>query len=257
MQRLLSPMHHTARLLPITALSAKQRHAMAALYLAHYNASSPALFQRDLSAKDEVIVLEHEGALAGFTALQTWPLRWRGQDMRVLYSGDTIVAPAHWGQQTLALAWLERVGLLLRQAPTGGLWWFLLVKGHRTYKYLSTFARAFHPRWAQAHPGWQALADHLAAQRFGLQYNPATGVVRFDSPQGHLRPELVGASPADAHKPATAHFLARNPGYRQGDELGEIGGNRGQITISLRLALPHPDTQRRYSQRRTRAVYRA
>ena len=46
MQRLLSPMHHTARLLPITALSAKQRHAMAALYLAHYNASSPALFQR-------------------------------------------------------------------------------------------------------------------------------------------------------------------------------------------------------------------
>ena len=157
----------------------------------------------------------------------------------------------------LALAWLERVGLLLRQAPPGGLWWFLLVKGHRTYKYLSTFARAFHPRWAQAHPGWQALADHLAAQRFGLQYNPATGVVRFDSPQGHLRPELVGASPADAHKPATAHFLARNPGYRQGDELGEIGGNRGQITISLRLALPHPDTQRRYSQRRTRAVYRA
>ena len=180
MQRLLSPMHHTARLLPITALSAKQRHAMAALYLAHYNASSPALFQRDLSAKDEVIVLEHEGALAGFTALQTWPLRWRGQDMRVLYSGDTIVAPAHWGQQTLALAWLERVGLLLRQAPPGGLWWFLLVKGHRTYKYLSTFARAFHPHWAQAHPGWQALADHLAAQRFGLQYNPATGVVRFD-----------------------------------------------------------------------------
>lgn len=71
MQRLLSPMHHTARLLPIIALSAKQRHAMAALYLAHYNASSPALFQRDLSAKDEVIVLEHEGALAGFTALQT------------------------------------------------------------------------------------------------------------------------------------------------------------------------------------------
>ena len=198
MQRLLSPMHHTARLLPITALSAKQRHAMAALYLAHYNASSPALFQRDLSAKDEVIVLEHEGALAGFTALQTWPLRWRGQDMRVLYSGDTIVAPAHWGQQTLALAWLERVGLLLRQAPPGGLWWFLLVKGHRTYKYLSTQRLALYIRdannwkWQFILPGagngnWQTVnipwgGLTLMASQDNTGPRPSTPAARSPAP---------------------------------------------------------------------------
>ena len=202
----------------VAALSPAHRAAMAALYLRCYDGSSDALFQRDLAAKDGAIVLWAGEALVGFTLVQSYPWQWRGQAITVVYSGDTLVAPEHWGQQTLALAWLEYVATLQAAQPERPLYWFLLVKGHRTYKYLSAFARQFHPHWQQAHPQWQALADALATARFGACYDAARGVVHFPVSQGHLKPQWAEPTAAPDHA-ATRFFMARNPGFRQGDEL--------------------------------------
>lgn len=219
------PYHAQSR--AVASLSPAEVAALANLYLRHYDASDPARVAADLAEKDEVILVRHGesdamapgGELVGFT---TWRLDrrdWHGRPVRVVFSGDTVVDRAHWGQQALAFAWLGRMGALQRQAPAEPLYWFLIVKGHRTYKYLPVFGHAFHPHWSQTHPDLAALADTLAREKFGADYNPASGVVEFAESRGQLKPEIAEPGPEERDKPAVRFFLERNPGYRQGHEL--------------------------------------
>jgi len=123
--------------------------AMAGLYLGNFDGSSEAIFREDLAEKDEAILLYKADELAGFTTLKVLEFDWHNSLARAVYSGDTIVAPRHWGQQALAFAWIARIGEIKRQAPALPLFWFLLVKGHRTFKYLSAFGKSFFPHWAE------------------------------------------------------------------------------------------------------------
>jgi hypothetical protein len=210
---------YRARFTPVTALDATLRAQMAALYLAHYDGSSPALFAADLAAKDEVLLLHADGALVGFSTFRLFRRVWQGRPIRVIYSGDTVVERPHWGQQALAFAWIERMGQLKRQAPELPLYWLLLVKGHRTFRYLPVFGHSFHPHWAEPRPDLQALADQLAAELFGTDYQPACGVVAFNPSRGHLKPEIATPTTEELARGGVRFFLARNPGYQQGHEL--------------------------------------
>jgi len=192
---------------------------MSALYLSAYEASSPALFEADLACKDEVLLLHAAERLVGFTTLRVFERRWEDRPLRVVYSGDTVVDRAHWGQQALSFAWVRRMGEIKRGQPDCRLVWLLLVKGHRTYRYLHVFARSFFPHERQARPELAALAGHLAGELFPGEYSPATGIVEFSPSRGHLRPELAEPRPEEWTRPGVAYFLHRNPGYRIGHEL--------------------------------------
>lgn len=192
---------------------------MATLYLDNYDGSSEALFREDLADKDEAVLLYHGGALIGFTTLKLYEVMWRGVRVRIVYSGDTIVSPAHWGQQELALAWIKRIGQIKRMALFVPLYWFLLVKGHRTFKYLSVFGKSFYPHWQIDRSDLKPLADQLATAKFGNAYNPLTGVVEFAESRGHLKERIAHPTPEELARPATQFFLRSNPGYRQGHEL--------------------------------------
>jgi hypothetical protein len=193
--------------------------AMAALYLSNYDGSSNGLFLSDLRDKDEAMLLLCDGELVGFTTLKVYLREWNGVAIRLVYSGDTIVHPQHWGQQELAFAWITHIGEIKRQAPETPLYWFLLVKGHRTFKYLPVFGHSFYPHWAIDRSDLKPLADQLATEKFGDAYNPQTGVVEFAQSHGHLKDEIAGATEAELKRPATQFFFQRNPGYRRGHEL--------------------------------------
>lgn len=193
--------------------------SMADLYLQHYDGSSDALFRQDLAEKDQAILLYSAQQLVGFTTLKVFQHAWQQGPIRIVYSGDTIVSPAHWGQQKLAFAWIAQIGRIKRQAPHLPLYWFLLVKGHRTFKYLAVFGKSFFPHWAQDRSDLQPLAEQLAREKFGALYNAGTGIVEFPQSRGHLCDALAQASAEELGKPATRFFLARNPGYRCGHEL--------------------------------------
>jgi hypothetical protein len=210
---------YSTQILPVPRLDETKRDAMAALYFSSYDGSSAEIFQADLEEKDEVILLYSNNELAGFTTLRIFKHHWQGQPIQIVYSGDTIVAPKHWGQQNLAFAWISRMGKIKQQTPDMPLYWFLLVKGHRTYKYLSVFGKSFFPHWSQDRSDLKPLADALAANKFGDAYNPATGIVEFPTSRGHLKPQIAEATAEEMTKEATRFFLARNPGYRRGHEL--------------------------------------
>jgi hypothetical protein len=113
-----------------------------------------------------------------------------------------------------------------RAAPAVPLYWFLICKGHRTYRYLGAFARRYLPRpdvradiGDAADAAAQDLLDHLATERYGHAYDPAAGILSFDVPQGRLAPELARVPDAHRRIGSVAYFLQRNPGYAGGDEL--------------------------------------
>jgi hypothetical protein len=211
----------TPQALDVAALGEADRRAMYALYRRYYDASSWRLFAEDLAEKDRALVLRDEtGALQGFSTLAVYERMFEGRPVRVIFSGDTIVDERHWGQQALAFAWLRLAGSIKSAQPQLPLYWLLISKGHRTYRYLPAFSRAFHPSPDAATDAALApLRDFLGRDRFGDAYDAAAGVVRFAASRGHLRAEYADVPEAHRRLPEVAFFLERNPGYPRGDEL--------------------------------------
>jgi hypothetical protein len=65
----------------------------------------------------------------------------------------------------------------------------------------------------------QALMNHLASERFGPEYDPDTGIVRFSSGATPLREGVADITPDRLRDPHISFFVARNPGHVRGDEL--------------------------------------
>jgi hypothetical protein len=221
----LSRQKHASRLLAhverSTSLEARTISQMYDLYATYYDATSPSLFERDLDDKDWLVVLRDEfGMLAGFSSLAIVDATIGGCCLRAIYSGDTIIERAHWGTQALAFTWLRFAGSIKAQAPDRPLYWFLIVKGHRTYRYLSAFSIHFYPHWQMPTPAWaHAIMQQLARQRFAEAYDSECGIVSFDRSRGHLRPMWAAVEPEETARPDVAFFLRSDPGYTRGDEL--------------------------------------
>jgi hypothetical protein len=203
----------------VSALDEAARVAMARLYLESYDGTSQALFLSDLAKKDEALLVYSGRQLVGFTTLMVFEREWRSERIRIVYSGDTVVDRAHWGQQALAFDWIARVGELKREQPDVPMYWLLLVKGHRTYRYLPLFGKSFHPHWSDDRGDLKPLADALATEMFPDDYNPATGVVEFRDSRGHLKSDIAFPSPAELERQEVIFFLQRNPGFQRGHEL--------------------------------------
>jgi hypothetical protein len=191
------------------------------LYSANYLDTTPELFGSDLEAKSHVLMLRNDdNELCGFTTIQFYSSVVDHAAVRVIYSGDTIIAPAYWGSQALAFEWIRFAGELYRQAPEIPLYWLLIVKGHRTYRFLPAFARQYLPHHAMpASENELRTREVLAREKFGDHFNARSGVVRFPSCLGRLKAALAEIPDRHLRLPEVAHFLALNPDYRKGDEL--------------------------------------
>jgi hypothetical protein len=96
----------------------------------------------------------------------------------------------------------------------------LISSGYKTYRFLSVFFREFYPRYDRATPPEvQAIMAHLAQERFGSDYDRASGIVRFSEGATPLRPGVAQVDARRLKNPHVAFFCARNPGHARGDEL--------------------------------------
>jgi hypothetical protein len=209
----------TARLVPRSELTGGDIGRMCELLSAHFEGVTCDQFRRDIDRKNFALLMERDEELVGFTTILAYETAFDGEPLSVIFSGDTIVAPAAWNTPTLPRAWIESVVELRKLYPRGRYLWLLITSGFRTYRLLPLFWREFFPRHDSPTPAaWQAMIDHVAQQRFGRQYDAASGVVRLDHPQ-RLRDALAGIPVGRADDPHIAYFVARNPGHARGDEL--------------------------------------
>lgn len=207
------------RLVTQESLTEQQIDQMVALQCAHFRNASRELFCEDLSGKTHVLLLEDAGRLYGFSTLRYFSMAHQARAVNGVYSGDTIVDPDHWNHSKLSQAWILAVLEIHRRAGGGPLWWFLIVSGFRTYRFLPLFYREFYPSAVEpTPPEVQHLMDHLGSEMLAEHYNPKTGIIRFDTGQP-LREHLLEVPPKHRQNVHVQFFLEKNPGFFQGDEL--------------------------------------
>ena len=205
----------------IESLDSDLRSDMFALFEQYYDAVTPEQFLRDLESKTIAILLTgDDGVLQGFSTLEIIHFETEDGPAMALYSGDTIISHEYWGEQTLSYAWCFFAGQVKHQHPDIPLYWFLIVKGHRTYRYLPAFTRSFYPTCREATPPkLQGIMDRLATAKFGDAYQQGAGILHFPESRGHLRPRWAELDDKLQAKPHVAYFLRTNPGFASGDEL--------------------------------------
>ncbi|MGE0496058.1 MAG: hypothetical protein AB7S38_43035, partial [Vulcanimicrobiota bacterium] len=91
-------------IVPVDGLDEARKAQMWQLFAAHFRACRQT-FEVDLSEKHWVLLLESQGRIQGFSTMMR--LQFEGRSL--LFSGDTIVAPAARGSANLAQAWARHV----------------------------------------------------------------------------------------------------------------------------------------------------
>lgn len=197
----------------VMLLSENKKKRMSEIYFDYYSGSTIQCFYNDLQNKDEVLFLEYDQQIVGFTTIQYY----QKDNSLIVYSGDTIVDSSHRQQQSLHKAWLQRMGILKKQNPNQPIYWFLLVKGYKTYKYLVIFAKEFHPHWSQEHPELKKLTEELGREKFGDLYED--GIIKCPPSYGYLKDKFAELTASEKKKNSAQFFIKMNPFYYQGHEL--------------------------------------
>lgn len=209
---------------PVDArLDEAARQAMYELFARYYEDVERDKFFKDLDDKQHVIrMLGVDGELLGFSTLQLLETEFEGRSAAVLFSGDTVVDHRAWGQKALQQGFVAFVTAEKLRQPRRPLYWFLISKGYKTYLLTRKNFRCFPNHAAPTPPRAQALLDHVAQLKYPGDYDPERGVIAFPTSQGKVRGEFEDLGPEELAHPDIAYFVARNPGYRDGDELCTI-----------------------------------
>lgn len=205
---------------PVACLTPGDREQLWRLMEAHYDGVERGQFLDDLDEKQWVITLRvPDGDLVGFSTQTLLPVPGHPACL-ALYSGDTVVASAYRRSTVLAGLW----GVLALQVTESHrdqrLFWFLISKGYKTYRFLPLFFREYYPREDRPMPAdVTAILAALARERFGERYDPEHQVIVATADSCRLRPGVAPVNRARLGDPAVRYFVSANPGHAHGDEL--------------------------------------
>jgi len=210
----------TGSIKEVHSLSDQEVSEMFDLFQLFFGVEGPDTFRADLKRKQYVIHLtDGKGRVQGFSTITGYATAFKDREIGVIYSGDTIVCPEHWGTSLLHKMWLEAVMKLSGELPRP-LYWFLLSSGYKTYRFLPVFFKVFHPQYdLKTEPEVQELVDVLAQRQFGGLYSPEKGIVQFERGVTPLREGVSEVDEKRLKDPHVAFFLEKNPGHVRGDEL--------------------------------------
>ncbi|HUS40605.1 MAG TPA: hypothetical protein VMX74_14215 [Pirellulales bacterium] len=206
----------------VDELSVEDHDAMFGLMTRHYANLTRDAFEADLNDKHWVIRLIDPtiGALYGFSTQSVMFSEVDGRPIRALFSGDTIVAPAYWGRNPLAGLWGQLALSLIDQDRDDELYWFLISKGYKTYRFLPVFFHEYYPHFGRGTPpSARHVIDALATTRFRDTYDKEAGLIRAGVDGCRLRQGVAQITPRRLKDPHVRFFARRNPGHIQGDEL--------------------------------------
>ena len=190
-------MNLEAQLVTVSELSGQERDCMFALMDRYYAGMKRDFFNADLDEKHWAILLRDSDSnvICGFSTQMLMDFTVDGASMHALFSGDTIVEQRCWGQSVLAQAWGRLALELINRFPRGSLYWFLISKGYKTYRYLPLFFREYYPRHATPTPPWaKSVIDVLGRQKYPRAYDPSAGIIRAGATACRLRRDVAAVT---------------------------------------------------------------
>jgi hypothetical protein len=215
-------MKPTGQLVRIADTTPSQREEMFALMDLYYEGVERVNFDADLDEKEWVIQIidEKTNRLKGFSTQMLLEVEVSGRAVHALFSGDTIVDSDARGERSLfqVSGWFVRS--LMSSHPDADLYWFLISKGYKTYRFLPLFFHEFYPRYDAPTPArFAAIIDALAAHKFPASYDRALKIVKAGQRSCRLRPGMADITADRLRDPHIRFFVERNPRHALGDEL--------------------------------------
>lgn len=206
---------------PRSVVSASETKQMVQLLNECFSNVDESIFLEDLERKDEVLLLRDcSGAICGFSTLLKFRHSVLGHSYRVVFSGDTVISPGHWGGTELPAVWGAHLMRLYEKEPQVPLLWLLISKGIRTFKFLPVFFKRYYPSPDEQVPAdVQKLMHSLGESCFGSQYDRQSGLVLPTAQSYFLREEFAAEQTAAEKRSYIEHFYSKNPAYRRGAEL--------------------------------------
>jgi len=225
--------------LKISDLDGASIEAMFNIFSRYFTEISKEKFLNDLYEKDcALVLLDSKKAIQGFTTIKFIEIEIAGKRIRAIFSGNTILEKEYWGKSDIARSWMEYMLAEKEKDPEIPLYWFLICSGYKTYKMLANYANNFYPRWDCETPAnIKEIIDHLAQKRFGSDYDPVSGIIKFSNTGERLRGEYSVIAPILLIDPHIEFFARLNPGHNLGHELACLAEvkleNLNQYAISL------------------------
>lgn len=210
----------------VANLRSTDRDQMWAVFSRYYADVSREKFEADLAAKQDVILLVDAGdhRIQGFSTLEVYTRRLHGRPFVAVYSGDTVVDEAYWGQNALQRTFSRYILQTKLRHPFVPVYWYLISKGYKTYLLLARNFPTHYPRHDRSTPAFsQAVLDLLSEDKFGAAFDKSKGILHFDECQGRLKRGIAPIDTSLLAYPDVRFFVEKNPGHVDGDELCCLG----------------------------------
>jgi hypothetical protein len=220
---------------------------MYALLQAYFAGTERLRFDNDLDEKESVFLLRDAlaGRIRGFSTLMRLRASVDGHEIAAFFSGDTIVDRDYWGDTALSRIWGQTVfaeaDRILTSNPETTIYWYLICSGYKTWRFLPVFFREYYPNPSSATPSRvQRILDALGSAKFGDQYLPGSGIVRFRDATP-LRGGIASLTDERLRDPYVAFFARMNPGHATGDELACLAElSRANLTRAAQRMISRP-----------------
>ena len=213
----------TSRVLKITDITDDNIDQMLRLMQVHYDNVSREVFLEDLSEKDYVILLEDIDGIKGFSTQMKLEHTIDGKTVMVVFSGDTIIDKLYWGTLALPVTFGKMMLDIKDQHKDKDLYWFLISKGYRTYRFLPTFFETYYPNVNGTEDRFEKqLLGEIAKTKFGSSFDSKTCVIYAHPNSQSVKAGICDISDQRRKDKHIAFFEKRNPGYANGDELACI-----------------------------------
>jgi hypothetical protein len=205
----------------------------------YYAAVTEQQFLADLARKSIVIVLRDrsDGRLRGFSTLVKVQIRLDNQQLCGMFSGDTVIDRAYWGQRVLGKVFLRYLLLEKFKHPRQPLYWLLISKGYKTYLLMANNFAEHYPRFERPTPPHiQRIMDAFYTALYPQHYDACSGLIRIPGESCRLQDGVASIAPALLQtNPRVAFFQRRNPTWQQGSELACMA--RMTVFLPCRYAL--------------------
>jgi len=214
-------MRTTGCTIALSDLQPSDRERMFQLLRRSYLGVTREMFERDLAAKEHVILLRSsEGEIVGFSTQARLRIILPNRAVVAVFSGDTIVTEQHRGTFETAREMCRYFRRTISEHPHEEVYWLLICKGWRTYRVLRLFFRDYSPRPGASNPlAFSDVADAFGRAKYPGLYQPSSRLIVFPGEAQRIRP---GSSEAIDHRrsdPSLLFFEKLNPGHEQGSEL--------------------------------------
>jgi len=204
----------------VSKLGSETIDKMFLLYSEYYSNTDRKLFDEDLFAKDDVILMIDNtlGDVVGFSTIRS--VLTNDNVTKAIFSGDTVVRKEYWGNRNLGKAFLAYMFKRKIKRPFSPLYWILISKGYKTYLMMANNFSWYFPRYDKETPASvRNVMDDLGSTLFKEEYLREKNLVLLKKNAfvkngiADISEELLESNPK------IKFFVEKNPGYAQGDEL--------------------------------------